>query len=442
MISDSELRNTAVDHLWMPFSNLSDAQQSGGPRVIVRAEGVRLWDSEGNEYLDGVAAFECSQIGHGRERVARAVYEQLLAVDMVESFRYTTRPAVELARKLAELAPGDLNRVFLSNGGAEAVEAALKIARHSHINRGSQYKTKVITRAGSFHGTSFGAMVVDGGYKSTRPYLYEPLSPTRVIALSTYRRNCHFCSEAPACTLQCADDIARTIERERPETVSAVVLDPCSTAAGVSIPPPGYLRQVREICDTYDVVLIVDEIVTGFGRTGHMFACDLFDVVPDIMTVSKGLSSGYAPIAATLVSERLAQTFFDQLPLSHGQTFAGHPSSCAAALENIAIIEEEGLVERARTMAPYFAAALHNGLSACPGYLETRAVGLIAGIEFDLSQDTCTAIRSQCRDLGLIILTLHPGNVFFLCPPLVVTESEIDEMVAILRTAITSTTSK
>jgi len=431
-ISTGAWQALARDHLWMAYSQWDQIAAEGGPVVLVEGAGVRFWDTDGRTYLDGIAALEACAIGHGRVELAQVAYEQMRRMEFYDVFRYGSPPTIALAAKLAELAPGSLNRVHFTPGGSEAVETALKIARQYQRLVGSPERFKVISRHGAYHGCTYGAMSVDGRYWSTRTELYEPLPP-----IGRFVHDPHSVEELEA--LICS---------EQPETVAAVILDPAGTALGVRIPPPGYLAGVRELCNRYGIVLIVDEVLTGFGRTGQLFCCQHWNVVPDIMTVSKALSSGYMPIGAAIVRDEIAERFQGgpEATLSHGQTFGGHPVACAVALANIAIIEREQLVERAAENGAFFLAALRARMERRRICAEVRGLGLLIGLEMRCDRDTGLrfanpgligkALRLRCRDLGLLLLTLHPGDTLFLAPPLVATQAELEEMAEIVDQAV------
>jgi adenosylmethionine-8-amino-7-oxononanoate aminotransferase len=443
------LKLKARQHLWMAYQPPEPYAAEGGPPVLVSAEGSWMVDTDGKRYLDGVSALEACVAGHIRPELAEAAYRQMQQLEFLDVFRYTSPPAINLAARLAEITPGTLSRVHFTPGGSEAVETAIKIAKQYHYLRGNPNRYKVITREGAYHGCTFGAMAVDGGYFGTRVHLYDPLPPFGRIAPAPYHYRCPHCADQPQCMLTCADDLERVIVEEAAETVAAVIVDPCSTASAVSIPPPGYLPRLRQICDQYGVLLIADEVITGFGRTGKMFACEHWGLIPDIMTVSKGLSSGYMPIGATIVKEEIAQVFLESPEgiLSHGQTYGGHPVACAVALKNIELIEREGLAEQAAEKGVYLLEGLRS-LSHHPTFGDVRGLGLLCGLEFvhdkatrrlpDNPRRAGYCMRTLCRDQGLITLTLHPGNVLFLAPPLTISHAEIDQMVSMIDRALSA----
>jgi adenosylmethionine-8-amino-7-oxononanoate aminotransferase len=439
------LKRSARQHLWLAFSRWDELEAEDGPTVLVGGKGCRVFDSDGRSYLDGISALEAMVAGHGRQELIDAATEQLRQLAFLDVFRYASVPAIALAERLAALAPGSLSRVHFTPGGSEADETAIKVARQYFYLRGEPRRQKVITRAGAFHGVTFGAMGLDGNYFATRNYMFEPGVPFCRIAPAPACPRCDFGKAGRH--LACPHKIEEIILAERPETVAAVVVDPAATSIAVAIPPPTYMMQLREICDRYGVLLVADEIITGFGRTGRMFCCEHSGVVPDIMTISKGLSSGYMPIGAAIVKEEIASAFSGrpEATLSHGQTYGGHPVACAVALENIGLIERERLPTRAAEMGMYLLEGLQS-LHDHPSFWDARGIGLLTGLELVADRATGrifsqpaafgTALRKRCRDRGLLTLILHPGNVLFLAPPLVITRSEIDEMIKIVDEAL------
>jgi adenosylmethionine-8-amino-7-oxononanoate aminotransferase len=310
------------------------------------------------------------------------------------------------------------------------------VARQYHYMRGDHARFKVITRHGAYHGTTFGAMAVDGNYHATRNYLFQPETFGRIAP-----------APKPGCGAEHAREIEELILRERPDTVSAVHVDPMNTALWVAIPNDEFLPALREVCDRYGVLLICDEIITGFGRTGKMFACEHTGVVPDIMTLSKGLSSGYAPIGAAVVKAEIAAAFAGgaEQMLRHGHTYSGHPVACAVALENIRLIERDSLASRAAESGRYLLERL-QALEHHPAFGGARGKGMLLGLELVLDKTTGAtttppgkmglAFRLACRELGLILLPIHPGNVMLIAPPLNMTRDEMDELVDIVDRAL------
>lgn len=434
--------------VWQPFSKPTiDVADPAAPLTIVRGEGVWLEASDGRRLLDGVGALEAMAVGHGRQRLADAAHRQMSELAFLDVFRYVARPTVELAEKLLDIGPPGMTRVHFTPGGSEAVEVALKLALQYHWVRGDKQRRKVVCRRGAYHGVTFGAMNCDGGYYSTRNDIYLGDQRFGVVA------------EGPATGSEWglgarhaagAAEFEAAIEAAGPTTVAAIIVDPCATASGVAAAPAEDLRQIRELCDRYGILLIVDEVITGFCRTGRMFASELYGVAPDLMTVSKALSSGYMPIGATLASTTVVDTINDagsDAVFAHGHTYGGHPVACAVALENIAILEEEDLAERATSVGAYVRGSLAS-LSSHSTYVDSRGIGMLNGLEvvgsddqagsFGTSVDACRWLRVRLRDLGLVTLTVHPGTVFLLAPPLTIGRDDVDRMVEILDQGLTA----
>lgn len=444
--SAERYRKLAEQHLWMPYSP-PGAQGRGRDRIRVleRGEGVRAWDVEGNEYLDGTSALEALILGHGDPEVVEAIEQQARNLSFIDGFRFVSIAQVELAAELVAVAPG-MEYVHFTPGGAEADEAAIKLARQYHALRGEPYRMKVITRQGAFHGVTQGAMALDGQYFASRNVVYDG-------GLSWGRT-----APAPACGqcdfgkagrhLACVHSIEALIRAEGPETVAAVIVDPCATSIAVACPPVGYLADLREVCDRHGVLLVADEVITGMGRTGTLFAVERDGVQPDFITMSKALSSGYVPIGATLVAPRVVQVFRDRGGVFlHGHTYAGHPVAAAAALAVLRRVVRERLWERAATLGDRLLEGLWS-LENHRYFWDVRGRGLLAGLEIVRDAQTGAdfadpvaagnALRIACRDRGLATLILHPGNVLFIAPPVVASEAEIDQMVATVDDALTA----
>lgn len=424
---------TALDHLWMGGTSAAVAKAQGGPLVLVKGNGVYVEDEQGRRYIDAIASLEASAIGHGRPEIARAVARQYEQLEFLDTLRYTSRPAVRLAERLAALAPENLDFVHFATSGSEAVEAAMKIARQYHQLRGAHAKYKVIARYRGYHGCTYGAMSLDGNYHRTRKHLFEPLPPIgRFVSPNA----------TPA-------EFEELILAERAETVAAVVIDPVATSSGLFPQPDSFWTQLRAICDRHDVLLIADEVITAFGRTGRWFASARAGVAPDLITVSKGLSSGYFPISAVIASRHVAREFDGPgRVLIHGHTYGAHPVACAAALENLRILEEERLIDRAQAMEAVVRKALEPLLSH-PLIGSIRGEGLIFGIELvDRTRPTeapfelGTRVLAALRDRGVLTFVLSPGSLLFLCPALVIKESELQELIACTRSALDTVASE
>ena len=442
---ERELQDKARDHLWMHFARQSTMEDGSGVPIIVRGEGHHIWDSRGKRYIDGLAGLFTVNAGHGRKRLAEVAAKQAEQLAYFPIWSYAHPSAIELADRLAGYAPGDLNRVFFSTGGGEAVETAFKLAKYYWKLQGRPTKHKVISRAIAYHGTTQGALSLTGIPEMKQ--MFEPLTPGgfRVPNTNFYRAPEHG-DDLEAFGQWAADRIAEMIEFEGPETVAAVFLEPVQNAGGCFPPPPGYFRRVREICDQYDVLLVSDEVICAFGRLGHMFACDGYGYQPDMVTCAKAMTSGYSPIGATIVSDRVYEPFkHGNVSFPHGYTFGGHPVSAAVALENLDIFEEEGLNERVRENSPLFRAELEK-LLELPIVGDVRGDGYFFGIELvkdkatkatfddDESERLLRGFLSKALfDAGLYCRADDRGDpVIQLSPPLTIGPAEFGEIREIL----------
>jgi adenosylmethionine-8-amino-7-oxononanoate aminotransferase len=417
--------------------------------VMVKGEGAYLYDSQGKRYLDGLAGLFVSQLGHGRTELADAAAAQARELAFMPLWSYAHPPAIELAEKVAGYAPGDLNRVFFTSGGGEAVESAWKLAKNYFKLTGKPMKHKVISRAIAYHGTPQGALSITG-----LPLLkqqFEPLVPStfRVPNTNFYRAP-ERADDLEAFGRWAADQIAVAIENEGPDTVAAVFLEPVQNAGGCFPPPPGYFERVREICDEYDVLLVSDEVICAFGRLGHMFGAERFGYQPDIITCAKGITSGYAPLGAMIASDRLMEPFLEGSEwFAHGYTFGGHPVSTAVGLRNLQIFEEEKILDNVRANADGFRATLERLLDL-PIVGDVRGDGYFYGIELVKDKTTKETFTSEeCERLlyGFVSKNLYNEGLYCraddrgdpvvqLAPPLICTQEHFDEMEQILRTVL------
>ncbi|MCW2967135.1 MAG: aspartate aminotransferase family protein [Solirubrobacteraceae bacterium] len=443
--SAEALQEQAKRHLWMHFARLGAFEAGAKVPIIARGEGCYVWDADGKRYLDGLSALFCCNIGHGRTDVAQAGADQAAELDFFTVWSYAHPRAIELAAKLAELAPGDINRVFFTSGGSEAVESTIKLVRQFHKLNGKPNKTKVIARETAYHGTSLGALMATGITGLRQPF--EPFTPggCHVPNTNVYRM-------APGYGVETlADAIEQRIVFEGPDTVAAVFLEPVQNAGGCFTPPDGYFQRVREICDAHDVLLVSDEVICAFGRLGEWFGAQRYDDQPDIITTAKGLTSAYAPMGAMLVSDRIAEPFLDGTnSFVHGFTFAGHPMACAVALANIAVFENEGILENVRENEPGLRAMLES-LRDIPIVGDVRGAGYFHALELVADQETRRRFeRPQVEELlrgflgpelfrrGLIARADDRGDpVVQLAPPLIAGPDEWAEIEAVLRPALT-----
>ncbi|BBX06407.1 MULTISPECIES: aspartate aminotransferase family protein [Mycobacteriaceae] len=439
----AELSAKADRHLWGHF-----ARHGAGltPPIISRGEGVYIYDSHGKRYFDGLSGLFVVQAGHGRKELAEAAAKQAETLEFFPLWSYATPPAIELADRLANYAPGDLNRVFFTTGGGEAVESAWKLAKQYFKLTGKPGKYKVISRAIAYHGTPQGALAITGLPDFKKPF--EPLTPGgfRVPNTNFYRAPAPYDTDIKAWGQYCADRIAEAIEFEGPETVCAVFLEPVQNAGGCFPPPPGYFERVREICDEYDVLLVSDEVICAFGRIGSMFACEDIGYQPDMITCAKGMTSGYSPIGAMIASDRLFEPFSDgKTVFGHGYTFGGHPVSSAVALANLDIFEREGINDHVKTNAPIFRATLEK-LLELPIVGDVRGEGFFYGIELvkdKTTRETFNDDESERLLRGFLSSALFEAGLYCraddrgdpvvqLAPPLISGPKEFDEIYDIL----------
>jgi adenosylmethionine-8-amino-7-oxononanoate aminotransferase len=447
-LTEAELQQKAKDHLWMHFSRQSVMESGGGVPIITRGSGHHIWDSRGRKYIDGLSGLFVVNAGHGRRRLAEVAARQAEELAFFPLWSYAHPAAIELADRLAGYAPGDLNRVFFSTGGGEAVETAFKLAKQYWKLQGRHTKHKVISRAVAYHGTPQGALAITG--IPAMKEMFEPVTPGgfRVPNTNFYRaEEMGFLGTEAEFGLWAANRIEEMILFEGPETVAAVFLEPVQNSGGCFPPPPGYFQRVREICDKYDVLLVSDEVICAFGRIGEMFACDAFGYVPDMITCAKGMTSGYSPIGATIISDRIYEPFkHGDTTFYHGYTFGGHPVSSAVALANLDIFEEEGLNANVRQNSPLFRAELEKLLDL-PIVGDVRGDGYFFGIE--LVKDKATKesfddeeserllrgfLSKALFEAGLYCRADDRGDpVIQLAPPLTIGPSEFAEIGQILR---------
>jgi len=440
----------ARDHLWMHFTRHSSYEQGGQVPVIVRGDGAYIWDDQGRRYLDGLSGLFTVQVGHGRTELAEAASKQAAELAFFPLWSYAHPKAIELAERLATYTPGDLNRVFFTTGGGEAVESAWKLAKQYFKITGKPTKHKVISRSIAYHGTPQGALAITGIPGARIPF--EPLVPGahKVPNTNFYRAPEHG-DDIVAFGRWAADRIDEAIEFEGPDSVAAVFLEPVQNSGGCFPPPPGYFERVREICDKHDVLLVADETICAFGRIGEMFAMSRYGVTPDIITCAKGMTSGYSPIGAMIVNDRLFEPYrHGETIFAHGYTFGGHPVSCAVALANLDIFEREGLNSYVQTNEAAFRSTLEKLLDL-PIVGDVRGAGYFYGIELVKDKVTKeTFDEHECErllrgflskglfDAGLYCRADDRGDpVIQLAPPLISGQKEFDEIEQILRTVLT-----
>ncbi|GAA1523191.1 hypothetical protein BJ978_002111 [Agromyces terreus] len=453
---NATLQTMAKDHLWMHFARQSTMETSGVP-IITRGEGHRIYDIQGKSYIDGLAGLFVVNAGHGRKRLAQVAAKQAEELAFFPIWSYAHPKAIELADRLAQHAPGDLNRVFFSTGGGEAVETAYKLAKNYWKLMGRPSKYKVISRALAYHGTPQGALAVTG-LPIKAPF--EPITPGgfRVPNTNFYRaaEMGAPAEDEEAFGIWAANRIEEQILMEDPDTVAAVFLEPVQNSGGCFPPPPGYFQRVREICDKYDVLLVSDEVICAFGRIGHMFACEEYGYVPDMITCAKAMTSGYAPMGATIISDRIYEPFkHGDTTFYHGYTWAGHPVSAAVALENLDIFEEEHLFEHVRENSPLFRSELEK-LNDLPIVGDVRGAGYFFAVELvkdKATRETFNEEESERLLRGFLSTALYDAGLYCraddrgdpviqLSPPLTIGVPEFQEIEQILRSVLTEASNR
>jgi adenosylmethionine-8-amino-7-oxononanoate aminotransferase len=448
--SEAARQQDARNHLWMHFTRHSSYETAEVP-IITRGEGAYIYDSHDRRYLDGLSGLFVVQAGHGRKELAEAAAKQAEKLAFFPIWSYAHPGAIDLAARIADYAPGDLNRVFFTTGGGEAVETAWKLAKNYFKLTGKPGKHKVISRAIAYHGTPQGALSITGLPAMKAPF--EPLVPStfRVPNTNYYRAPEQFATGTPedeyAFGQWAANRIAEAIEFEGADTVAAVFLEPVQNAGGCFPPPPGYFERVREICDTYDVLLVSDEVICAFGRLGHMFGADRYGYQPDMITCAKGLTSGYSPLGAMIATDRLFEPFKSSgETFLHGYTFAGHPVSTAVAMANLDIFEREGLNQNVLDNEDAFRATLEKLLDL-PLVGDVRGAGYFYGIEMvkdKATKETFDDDEAERLLRGFLSKALFEAGIYCraddrgdpviqLAPPLICDQTHFDEMEQALR---------
>jgi beta-alanine--pyruvate transaminase len=423
---------------WMPYT--ANRQFKADPRILVAAQGMHYTAADGRAILDGVAGLWCVNAGHGRREIAEAVERQLLTLDYATAFQMGHTGAFELASRLARIAPGGLDRVFFANSGSEAVDTALKIALAYHRARGQGQRTRFIGRERAYHGCGFGGMSVGGIVNNRRTFgamlpAVDHLPHTLDIARNAFSRG------LPEHGAGLADHLERIVALHGADTIAAVIVEPMAGSTGVLPPPKGYLERLRAICDRHGLLLVFDEVITGFGRLGAPFASQYFGVTPDLLTVAKGITNGAVPMGAVFakrgIHDALMQGPEHVIEFFHGYTYSGHPVACAAGLATLDIYEREGLFERAASLAPLLEEAAHS-LKGAPHVIDIRNLGLVAGIELEprAAEPGARAydVFVDCFEHG--VLVRQAGDIIALSPPLIVEERHIQQIVDALSAAL------
>ena len=425
---------------WMPFT--ANRQFKAAPRLLVAAKDMHYTSHDGRKILDGAAGLWCVNAGHCREPIVRAIQQQAAALDYAPPFQMGHPRAFELAHRVASLAPGDLDHVFFTNSGSEAVETALKIALAYHRVRGEATRTRLIGRERGYHGVNFGGNSV-GGVSPNRKQFALELPGVDHLPHTLNLEKAAFSRGEPAWGAHLADELERLVALHDASTIAAVIVEPMAGSNGVIIPPKGYLARLRQICDKYGILLIFDEVITGFGRTGASFAAERFNVLPDIMTVAKGLTNAAVPMGAAIVRRHVYEAFMQGpehlIELAHGYTYSGHPVACAAGLATLDLYRDEGIFENAWALSGYWEDAVHS-LKGLPHVVDLRNLGIIAGIELEPRPEGPTRaydVFVRCYEKGLLVRA--SGEVIALSPPLILQKRHIDEMFGILAEALKET---
>lgn len=422
-----------LESFWMPFTDNRDFKSA--PRILASAKGMYYCGEDGQMKLDAAAGLWCSNAGHSRPEIANAVSQQLLEMDFAPCFQVGHSLAFEYANRLTTMTPGDLNHVFFTNSGSEAVDTALKIALAWHKQRGDGARQLMVGREKAYHGVGFGGISV-GGLRSNRNAFGSFLPSAHLPDCLNIGLNA-FTAGLPKHGVELADSLETIVTLHGADRIAAVIVEPVSGAGGVIMPPKGYLERLRMICDRHGILLIFDEVITGFGRLGASFAAERFGVIPDIMTAAKGITNGTFPLGAVFVRDKIYQGFMENsdrgVELSHGYTYSAHPVACAAGMATLDIYQREGLFTRALTIEPYWHKAIQR-LQGAPRVIDTRSLGLIAAIQFQPIKERPGTIGLEllksCFENGLMVRAL--GDSIALSPPLIVSEEEIDTMIDII----------
>ena len=429
---------TDMGAFWMPFT--ANRQFKKAPRLLAKAAGMHYWDVHGRQILDGVAGLWCVNAGHARPRIVKAIQEQAAEMDFAPPFQMSHPKAFELAERVAQIAPAGMGKVFFTNSGSEAVDTALKMAVAYHRVRGEGTRTRLLGRERGYHGVNFGGISVGGMVGNRKTFGLAVAGVDHIRHTHDPARNA-FSVGQPLHGAELADDIERMVALHDASNIAAVIVEPVAGSTGVLVPPQGYLQRLRELCTKHGILLIFDEVITGFGRTGQPFAAQTFGVTPDLIVCAKGISNGAVPMGAVIAKDGIHDAFMTGpehlIEFPHGYTYSAHPLACAAALGTLDTYAEDGLLTRAGEMQDYFAQAVH-ALRGEPNVIDVRNIGLVGGIElaplpgepakraFDVFLD--------CYDKGLLIRTT--GDTIALSPPLIIEKSHIDQIVDTLRGAI------
>jgi beta-alanine--pyruvate transaminase len=428
----------SLEHYWMPFTSNRDFKEQ--PRIFVRAEGMHYWNHHGEQIIDGSSGLFCCAAGHGRREIADAVANQLMELDYGPPFQGGHPAQFELARRVAALTPEGIDKIFFTNSGSESVDTAIKISLAYHRARGEGQRMRMVSRERAYHGVNIGGTSLSGLVKNRDAFGVGMAGVAHMR--HTWLVENRFTKGQPEHGVELADDLERIATMYGPDTIAAVFIEPIAGSTGTLVPPVGYLERVREICDKFGILLVFDEVITGFGRTGSAFAAQSFNVRPDIMTMAKALTNGNQPMGAVAVDDKIYDTICDAAPAGaveffHGYTYSGHPAACAAGIATMDIYEREGLFDRAAELAPYFLDTVFS-LSDVPSITDVRGYGLLAG--FDLAPDgNPPGVRGLEAQKKLFAAGLHikmTGDSGLVAPPLIAEREHVDQICDILRTVL------
>jgi beta-alanine--pyruvate transaminase len=434
--------NGDLDAFWMPFT--ANRQFKANPRLLVRAEGMYYWDTAGREVLDGVAGLWCVNAGHGRREITEAVTKQLSTMEFAPAFQMGHPIAFDLANRLSKVAPPGLDRIFFTNSGSESVDTALKIAIAYHRSRGAGQRVRFIGREKGYHGVGFGGTSVGGMVNNRKIFASAMIPGVDHLPHTLDIEHNAFSRGLPQWGAHLANDLERLIGLHDASTIAAVIVEPISGSAGVILPPIGYLKRLREICDKNDILLIFDEVITGFGRVGKPFASQAFDVTPDLMTTAKGLTNGAIPMGAVFAHRKIYDSLMQgpegAIELFHGYTYSAHPAACAAALATLDVYSKEGLLSRAASLAPEWENAVHS-LRGLPHVLDVRNYGLIGAVELEPRAGKPGArafeVFLKCFERGVMVR--QTGDTIAMSPPLIIESKQIARLVETLAAVIRET---
>jgi len=419
-----------LEAFWMPFT--ANRQFKQNPRMLVAAKDMHYTSADGRQILDGTAGLWCVNAGHGRPKIVEAVSKQVAELDYAPAFQMGHPKAFELAARLAAMMPKPLDHVFFTNSGSESVDTALKIALAYHRAKGNGTKYRLLGRERGYHGVGFGGISV-GGISGNRKTFGTMLTGVDHIRHTHDLAHNAFTRGQPEYGADFADDLEKVIALHDASNIAALIVEPVACSTGVLVPPKGYLKRLREICDKHDILLIFDEVITGFGRLGTPFAVDYFDVIPDLVTTAKGLTSGVVPMGAVFTSSKIYDAFMNApentIELFHGYTYSAHPVACAAALATLDVYAEEGLLTRVSEIAQYWEDGLHS-LKGLPHVIDIRNLGLIGAIELEPipGAPTKRAFQAFLKAYESNLMVRTTGDIIALSPPLIIEKSHIDEI--------------